>query len=76
MSCDSHVILHVYPISIEYRSKKKNSGQNIDRRALLTEGLVMPDGKGGGASEMKEVPPPPRMTEDPGTTIIIVNPAT
>ena len=59
--------------SIEWLRKRKNS--NSDKRALLTESVSMPDGKGGGASEMKEVPPPPNMTEDPGRTVV-VNPYT
>jgi hypothetical protein len=50
-------------------SRRKSLGS--DGRALRTASVSWPDKKGGGAREMAEVPPPPRMTEDPGKTVIV-----
>ena len=60
----------ILSLSIEMTRKRKSSTN--DKKALLTESVSWPDGKLGGAREMGEVPPqPPRMTEDPGNTIVV-----
>ena len=58
---------------MEWQRRKKNSGSKTHTRTVLRESMSWSDdGKGERASEMKEVPPQgPRMTEDPGRTIIV-----
>ncbi|CAI8034372.1 Mucin-like protein (Fragment) [Geodia barretti] len=54
---------------VEWHRKRKNMIGN--KRGLLTDGVSMPDGKGGGEREMREVPPQgPRLSEDLGRTVL------
>lgn len=70
------MFLLLYPLCSTERLRKNKSASK-DRKALLTEGVSWPDGKGGGASEMTEVPPQgPKMTEDVGHTVCINEDAT
>ena len=69
MSCNGHVTLYPFDHSVVKRSMSKDSGR--DKRALLTQSMSWPDGKGGEGNEMKGVAPMPPVPEDPGQTVLI-----